>query len=97
MYAIAIIKYRRPFAEIEPLVAEHRAYLGELKKKGTLLASGPFEPRFGGGVLLRVPDDGHQGALDAVRENDPYVKKGLAYWEIWPWNAGIGREDLDRL
>jgi len=97
VYAIAIIRYKKPFAEIEPMVATHRAYLGELKKKGTLLASGPFEPRFGGGVLLRVPDEGYAAVLDAVVANDPYVKAGLAQWEIWPWHAGIGKEDLDRI
>jgi uncharacterized protein YciI len=97
VYAIAIIRYRRPFAEIEPTLAAHRAYLGTLKEKGTLLASGPFEPRFGGGVLLRVSDEGHQAALDAVRDNDPYVKAGLAYWEIWPWKPNYGVEGLDRL
>jgi len=97
VYAIAIIRYRRPFAEIEPVLAEHRAYLAELKKKGTLLASGPFEPRFGGGVLLRVPDDNFHASLDAIREGDPYVKAGIAMWEIWPWTPNYGKEELDRL
>ena len=97
MYAIGLIKYRKPFAEVEPTLAAHRAYLGELKKRGTLLASGPFEPRVGGAVLFRVPDEGYAAVLDAIVANDPYVKAGLAQWEVWPWNAGIGKEDLDRI
>ena len=97
MYAIAIIRYRRPFEEVEPMLEVHRAYLRELQAKGILLASGPFEPRFGGGVLLRVPDEGHAAAIDAVREGDPYVKAGVAMWEIWPWKPVIGTEALDRL
>lgn len=97
MYAIAIIRYRRPFAEIEPMVPAHRAYLGGLKEKGILLVSGPFEPRVGGGVILRLPDEGYHAALDAVRDGDPYVKAGLAQWELLPWNPGIGKDEIDRL
>ena len=97
MYAIAIIRYRRPFAEVEPVLETHRAYLRELQAKGILLASGPFEPRFGGGVILRVPDAGHLAALDAVRDGDPYVRARLAMWEIWPWTPVIGVEGLEKL
>ena len=57
MYAIAIVRYRRPFPEIEPYVDEHRAYLRTLKADGRLLVSGPVDPRFGGVLLLRVPDE----------------------------------------
>lgn len=97
MYAIAIIRYRRPLEEILKVVDAHRAYLGELKAKGTLLVSGPFEPRHGGAVILRVPDEGAAAALDAVRDGDPYIKAGIAQWEILPWMPGIGREGIERL
>ena len=56
MYALAIIRYRRPFEEVAPHVEEHRAYLKELKAKGLLLASGPLDPSTGGALLLRIPD-----------------------------------------
>jgi uncharacterized protein YciI len=97
MYALAILRYRRPFDEVAPHVDEHRAYLRELKAAGTLIASGPFEPRFGGGILLRVPDEDSQAALDRIRDGDPFTKRSLAHWEIWPWHPVIGKEDLDRL
>jgi uncharacterized protein YciI len=97
VYAIAIIRYRRPLEEILKVVDAHRAYLGELKAKGTLLVSGPFEPRHGGAVILRVPDEGAAAALDAVRDGDPYIKAGIAQWEILPWMPGIGREGIERL
>ncbi|HEU5404040.1 MAG TPA: YciI family protein, partial [Terriglobales bacterium] len=57
MYALAIIRYRRPLEEIAAVTENHRAYLRELKKQGVLIASGPFDPRFGGALLLRVKDD----------------------------------------
>jgi uncharacterized protein YciI len=97
MYAIAIIRYRRPLEEMLKVVDAHRAYLGELKTKGILLVSGPFEPRNGGAILLRVPDDGALAALDAVRDGDPYIKAGIAQYEILPWKPGIGAESLEKL
>lgn len=94
---MAIIRYRRPFEEVAPYVDEHRAYLRELKAEGTLLASGPLEPRFGGALLFRVPDADGQAALDRIRNGDPFTRLGLAQYEIWPWHPVIGKEDLDRL
>jgi len=97
MYALAIIRYRRPLDEVMNVTEQHRAYLKELKEEGTLLASGPMDPRTGGVLLLRVPDDDVAGALDRVRDGDPYVTFGLGQYEIIPWKVGIGKDDLDKL
>ncbi len=97
MYAIALVRYRKPLEEVLKVVEEHRAYLRGLKEKGWLLASGPLDPRNGGMLLLRVPDDQAAMHLDRVRDDDPFVKTGAAQYEVWPWLANIGREDLDRL
>ena len=56
VYAIAIIRYRRPLEEILAGQDEHRAYLRTLHEAGTLLAAGPMDPRSGGMLLLRVSD-----------------------------------------
>lgn len=98
MYAIAVIRYRKPLERILEAQDAHRAYLRELKAKGLLLASGPMDPRSGGLLLLRVPDgDGVDAALDAVRDGDPFYVQGLAQYEVVRWLPGIGKEDLDRL
>jgi uncharacterized protein YciI len=97
VYAIAIIRYRVSLEEVMKVIDEHRAYLGTLKQRGLLLASGPFEPRSGGAILLRVPDASAAAALDAIRDGDPYIKKGIAQYEILPWAPVIGKESLDRL
>lgn len=94
MYAIAIIRYRRPFEEIASVVDAHRAYLRTLQAEGLLLASGPFDPRTGGGLLLRVPDEGAAAALDRIRDGDPFTQQGLAQYELLPWNPVIGTEKL---
>ncbi len=97
MYALAIIRYRRPLEEIAAVTESHRAYLRELKKQGVLIASGPFDPRFGGALLLRVKDDDVIAALDRIRDDDPFAKENLVQYELLPWNVGIGREDLDKI
>lgn len=97
MYAIALIRYRRPLDEVLAVVDQHRAYLKALKEAGTLIASGPLDPRTGGALLLRVPDDDVHGALDAVRDGDPYVTFGVAQYELIPWAVNTGREALDSL
>ena len=97
MYAIAILRYRRPLDEVLTLVDAHRAYLGGLKQAGLLLASGPLDPRSGGALLLRVPDEGSAAALDAIRDGDPFTKHGMAQYELLPWLPGIGKDALDTL
>lgn len=97
MYAIAIIRYRRPLEEVTKHTDAHRAYLQTLKQDGRMIASGPMVPRNGGMLLLRVPDSEAQTTLDSIRDNDPYVRSGMAQYELLPWAVGIGAEDLDRL
>jgi uncharacterized protein YciI len=95
MYAIAIIRYRRPLEEVMAVTEQHRAYLKGLKDDGCLVASGPMDPRTGGILLLKVADDDVVGALDKIRDEDPYVTFGMAQYELIPWKVGIGKEDLD--
>jgi uncharacterized protein YciI len=97
MYAIAIIRYRRPLDEVLAHNPAHRTYLQELKRSGVLVASGPLDPRTGGALLLRVPDDNVQASLDAVRDHDPYWIAGVAQYELLAWNVMTGRDDLDSL
>lgn len=97
MYALMIVRYRRPLAEIEAATDAHRAYLRSLKERGVLLASGPLDPRSGGALLLRVQDERPLADLDAIRDGDPFYQQGLATYEPLVWNAMLGREGLDRL
>ena len=97
MYALAILRYRKPLEEIAKVTDEHRAYLRTLQAEGTVLASGPFDPRMGGALLLRVPDADPQGALDRVRDGDPFTRSGVAQYELIVWNVVLGKESLDRL
>jgi uncharacterized protein YciI len=97
MYAIAILRYRRPLEDVLKHIDSHRAYLAGLKQEGMLIASGPLVPRNGGALLLKVPDYEAQATLDRIRDNDPFTRFGLAQYELWPWAPTIGAEELDRL
>ena len=97
MYAIAILRYRKPLEDVLKHIDSHRAYLAGLKQEGLLIASGPVVPRNGGVLLLKVPDDEAQATLDSIRDNDPFTRFGLAQYETWPWIPALGAEDLDRL
>jgi uncharacterized protein YciI len=97
MYAIAILRYRRPLDEVVAAVDEHRAYLKTLKDKGILVASGPALPRNGGMLILRVPDDDIIPSLDRIRDDDPYYQRGLAQYELIQWAPTIGKDELDKM
>lgn len=98
MYALAIVRYRLPLEEISEDHREaHREYLRGLKKRGLLIASGPFQPHVGGAFLLRVPSDNPNVALDQIRDDDPFTKHKLAQYELLPWNVKTGIEDLDKI
>ena len=97
MYAIALLRYRRPFEEVALVVEEHRAYLRTVKAAGMLLVSGPLDPRTGGILLLRVPDENSAAILDDIRDKDPFTLQGLAQYELLSWMPVIGKEGLDAL
>lgn len=97
MYAIALVRYRRPLDEVVAHQDPHRAYLRELKADGRLIAAGPMDPRYGGIFLLKVPDENPQAALDAIRDADPFFHANVAQYELLCWNVLIGKDDLDRI
>src|SRR3954470_7079684 len=97
MYAVALIRYRRPIEEVIVHQEAHRAFQRKLKDDGVLMAAGPHDPRFSGMMLLRVADEGAQKALDAIRDADPYYQAGVVQYELLAWNVVIGKEGLDKL
>jgi uncharacterized protein YciI len=96
MYAVALIRYRKPLEEVVVHQDPHRAYLRELKAQGVLIAAGPCNPRFGGILLLRIAGE-DLNALDTIRDRDPFVQNGVAQYELLSWNPVIGKDDLDKL
>lgn len=96
MYVIAVVRYRKPLEEVLKHQDAHRAFAAALRESGVVVASGPLVPRFGGAFLLRLPDGTPDAEILAIRDQDPYVKGGVAQWELLPWDPVNGKENLDR-
>ncbi|MFN2548265.1 MAG: YciI family protein [Myxococcales bacterium] len=94
LYAIVVLKYTAPLERILQTVEKHRAYLRELHAQGKMVASGPFVPREGGALLLRINDPSE---IQPLRAKDPYQIEGLCSDTIHVWDPNIGREGLDSL
>ena len=97
MYALALIRYRRPIEEVVVHQDGHRAFQRKLQEEGKLLAAGPHDPRFGGMMLLRDEEENEQKTLDAIRDADPYYQAGVVQYELLSWNVVIGKDSLDKL
>jgi uncharacterized protein YciI len=94
LYAFVAVKYTAPLERILHTVDAHRAYLRELHEKGKLVAAGPFVPREGGGIVLRIND---VSEIQPLLAKDPYRLEGLCADTVYVWDPVIGREGLDSL
>lgn len=63
---------------IEKHLEEHRAYLAEHYAAGTLLASGPKEPRTGGVIIAQ----GERAQIDQFIREDPFAINGAARYAV---------------
>jgi uncharacterized protein YciI len=94
LYAFVAVKYRYSLDRMQQTVDRHRAYLRELLAQGKMVASGPFVPREGGGILLRVEDESE---IQPILAKDPFQIEQLVDATIYKWAPNIGVEGLDSL
>lgn len=80
---IVEILYRAPLDQIDATVAEHRQFLQKGYDAGTLLMSGPQNPRTGGILIARAES---LEALQSFVKNDPYNLKGLTEYRYTEFN-----------
>ncbi len=78
------VKYKKPMAEVDFFLAEHRNYLDTLSAAGKLIASGPQEPRVGGIILCHAQN---MDEAQKLVENDPFFIHGIADYEITRFHA----------
>jgi uncharacterized protein YciI len=93
MYAIAILRYRRPLEEVQVHQEAHRAYVRGLHERGVVGAGGPLDPRNGGAILFRIQEGAGLDFVDRIRDDDPYIKAGAVQYETLIWNPVIGGID----
>jgi uncharacterized protein YciI len=94
LYAFVALKYDVPLERILKTVDRHRAYLRELHAQGKMVCSGPFVPRTGGAMLLRIEDPSE---IATILAQDPFHQENLVSDTIQVWDPNIGREGLDSL
>ena len=73
------LHYVRPLEEIDPVREEHIAVLERHARRGTVVFSGAKTPRTGGIVVC---GDVERAAVDAVIEEDPFHRLGLAEYTV---------------
>jgi uncharacterized protein YciI len=84
---LAVSNYLRPLEEVDQARSAHRDFLATLDDRGLLVMAGRQRPPVGAVIVLRGDDaDGAQALLN----DDPYVKRGLAAYSITPFAAARG-------
>lgn len=76
---LILLSYKKPLADVDLFVAEHREFLERHYASGRFLLSGRKEPRTGGVILASA---GSRAEVEAVVREDPFHREGLADYEI---------------
>lgn len=76
---IAIVSYKKPLAEVDRFLADHRAFLDRHYRAGDVITSGPQTPRCGGVIMLRA--ESRARALEILAE-DPFNVNGIADYQV---------------
>src|SRR5437667_9875852 len=71
----AIIEYSQDQAKIQSGRPAHRQYLGSLKEKGQLVASGPFTDDSGGALI--VYEAASKEEAEKLLQGDPFHQNGI--------------------
>ena len=89
----AIIEYSQDQAKIQSGRPAHRQYLGSLKEKGQLVASGPFTDDSGGALI--VYEAASKEEAEKLLQGDPFHQNGIFLkYQLRPWNPLIANREL---
>jgi len=89
-------RFLRPYAELKPHLAAHRAWVEQLREEGVRISSGYLvdgeaQPGGGGLLLLECADYATAAALVA---QDPMLLSGGVEWSLGEWRSAVGQLDL---
>lgn len=90
---VVLLTYQRPLAEIDRTMRAHVTFLEEGYRAGLFLASGRQVPRQGGVILALAAS---RDALEAFMQRDPFVREGLARFEIVEFRTSLHHPALSR-
>jgi uncharacterized protein YciI len=83
---LIILTYKRPVAEVDVFVAEHRAFLDKHYASGHFLLSGRKLPR-DGGVILAKGDSREE--IEAIVRLDAFHREQLADYQVIEFQASM--------
>ncbi|HEX5042015.1 MAG TPA: YciI family protein [Candidatus Polarisedimenticolaceae bacterium] len=83
---VVLLTYQRPLSEIDRRMRAHVAFLEQGYRAGVFVASGRQVPRTGGVILAVAPG---REDLAALMELDPFVREGLARFEIVEFRTSL--------
>ena len=87
------LSYKAALSEIDARMPAHMVFLKKYYASGNFLVSGRKIPR-DGGIILAVGDSRRQ--IEAIIEEDPFFKHGLADFRIIEFRASQRAEDIQR-
>ena len=90
---VVLLTYLRPLPEIDRSMRAHVTFLEQNYRKGLFLASGRQVPRRGGVILAVAPS---REAVEALMQDDPFVRQGLASFEIVEFRTSLHHPALSR-
>lgn len=85
------LNYVKPLAEVDLLVASHRAWLERHYASGHFLLSGRKEPRTGGVIIALASD---RSALEAMLAQDPFAIAQVAQYTVTEFIPAMAAERL---
>ena len=81
---LLLSRYLKPAEEVDRHLEAHRAFLDHQYASGAFIVSGPLVPRTGGVI---VTADLPRERLDAIMQDDPFVREGVSAYEILEFSA----------
>ena len=91
MFLIDLI-YKVPLTRIDARMKAHVAFLNKHYAAGRFLVSGRKIPREGGIILAM----GTRDEIQAIVEDDPFVREGLADFRITEFRASQRADDMPK-
>jgi uncharacterized protein YciI len=87
------LTYKAPLARIDAHMKEHVVFLNKHYAAGHFVVSGRKIPR-DGGIILAMGETREQ--IQAIVEDDPFVREGLADFRIVEFRASQRAHDLPK-
>ena len=92
MFVIELV-YKADLADIDAWMTAHVKFLRKYYASGAFLVSGRKIPRDGGVILAVGPS---RAAIEAIVEEDPFHRHGLAEFRIIEFRASQRADDINK-